>query len=77
MTVSDRETGNRDRLTRKIDVEDTAGGVTVNSQDVSTCPIDCHALIDDQFPGGERNYARDTRGVDRIAIIRVHERLTQ
>jgi len=76
LTIPDRQVGNRHGSNRR-DVEDGAGGITINSEQVSTGTVDCHGLVHHQYPGTECDDAGDTRGVDDIAIICLRERLTQ
>jgi hypothetical protein len=39
--------------------------------------IDCDTFIEQQFTRDECNDARDSRGINRIAIVRIRESLTQ
>ena len=50
LAVPDRQTGNRDRFTC-ADLEDTAGGIAVNGENISAGAVDCHALVDQQLRG--------------------------
>ncbi|HEY2713133.1 MAG TPA: hypothetical protein VGI60_11515 [Chthoniobacterales bacterium] len=58
-------------------MEHDTGGVAVNGQQLGTGAVNNHAIVQDQFPGGEGVDAGDTGGVDRIAILCTPERLTQ
>ena len=76
VTISDCEARYGDGFTG-VDLEHRAHGIAVHGQHVTSGAVDCHTLTDDQFPSSECNHAGDTRGINRIAIVRVRERLTQ
>src|SRR5436190_156083 len=74
-TVGDGET--RDSDLRSEIFKPAVGGVAVHSQTSSTRAVDGHVVGNLKFAAGQENGAEHAGGVNRVAVIRDGERITQ